>query len=202
MFRSLKWTAVLLVVAAIIALLWIYSGNYDIGADVPHQPWTEALIDFARDRSIATHAATIVVPSDLSDPARMRRGAGNYDAMCTECHLRPGLADSELRRGLYPQPPDLTIGDPDERAATRTVSQFWVIKHGIKMTAMPAWSASGVDDESVWDLVAFIEELPTLDEASYHALVESSAGHVHSHTGHDRAHATADGEAETQHPHD
>jgi mono/diheme cytochrome c family protein len=189
LLKSLKWSLVLLVLAGTGVLLWIYSGAYDIGADVPHRPWTETLIEFALDRAVVAHAATVVVPSDLRDPARIRRGAGNYDAMCAQCHLKPGVADTELRRGLYPQPPDFTVADPDEPATARAPQNFWVIKHGIKMTAMPAWSAAGVDDQSIWDLVALIQVLPTLGDASYDELVESSPGHVHDHGEHDHGHA-------------
>jgi Cytochrome C oxidase, cbb3-type, subunit III len=179
--RPLKSLVVLLVVAAAGGLWWIYSGSYDVGADVPHQPWTAELIEYARDRSVAKHSAAIAVPSDLRDPARIRRGAGNYDAMCAECHLKPGMRESELRRGLYPQPPDFTIADPDEPAAAYAARNFWVIEHGIKLTAMPAWSLAGVDDQSIWDLVALIQVMPTLDAAAYDALVETSHGHSHAH---------------------
>ncbi len=34
---------------------------------------------------------------------------GNYDAMCAQCHLGPGLGDSEIHKGLYPAPPNLSI---------------------------------------------------------------------------------------------
>jgi mono/diheme cytochrome c family protein len=184
MLRALKWLVVLVLVAAAAAAFWIYSGSYDVAADVPHKVWTEALIAYARDRSIEAHAAGIMAPNDFDDPARLRRAAGNYDAMCSACHLKPAMADSELRRGLYPQPPDFTTVDmgEDESPAEHAATDFWVIQHGIKMTAMPAWSLAGVDDQSTWDLVAFVRALPTLDANSYRELVESSPGHVHGHT--------------------
>jgi cytochrome c553 len=42
----------------------------------------------------------------------------------------------------------------------------WIVKHGIKMTAMPAWPATERDDE-IWAVVAFLERLPTLQPAEY-----------------------------------
>jgi hypothetical protein len=181
MLRGLKWLVVLVVVAAGVAAFWIYTGRYDVAADVPHKAWTEALIAYARDRSIEAHSAGIVAPNDLDDPARLRRAAGHYDAMCSECHLKPGTTDSELRRGLYPQPPDFTTADmdEDESPAEHARADFWVIQHGIKMTAMPAWSLAGIDDQLTWDLVAFVRALPTLDANSYRELVESSPVHMH-----------------------
>ncbi|MHB8721984.1 MAG: c-type cytochrome [Steroidobacteraceae bacterium] len=38
---------------------------------------------------------------------------------------------------------------------------FWIIKHGIKMSAMPAWGKS-LDDAAIWDIVAFVRQLPQM----------------------------------------
>src|SRR5918999_6407781 len=89
------------------AAIFVGSGAYDVGADVKHTTFVAWLIETTRERSIAARAARISVP-DLSDPERIRRGAGNYDAMCAPCHLAPGAQPTELSRGLYPRPPDLT----------------------------------------------------------------------------------------------
>src|SRR3546814_12958820 len=70
-----------------------------------------------------------------------------YAAMCTQCHLKPGLKDSELRQGLYPLPPNLSQVRVDPKDA------FWVIKHGIKMSEMPAWGmVPGHDDPTIWSM--------------------------------------------------
>ena len=51
--------------------------------------------------------------------------------------------------------------------------QFWVVKHGLKMTGMPAWGVTH-DDELLWDVVAFLRKLPELSADQYRALVESA----------------------------
>ncbi|HET7062263.1 MAG TPA: cytochrome c, partial [Nitrosospira sp.] len=125
-----------------------------------------------RDRSIETRSAAIT-PPDLDDRTRIRLGAGNYDAMCSPCHLSPASKESELSRGLYPKPPSWReIGQVDARQA------FWIIKHGIKMSGMPAWGKS-MSDPHIWNIVAFVKKLPQLTLDSYHELVENSPGHVH-----------------------
>jgi len=43
--------------------------------------------------------------------------------MCAACHLAPGKADSEIRMGLYPQPPALTRHE-DEGAADMAARHF------------------------------------------------------------------------------
>ena len=167
--------------------IFLYSGVYDIGADDPHARVTLGMIDMLRDRSIAVRADDVPVPENLSSDKRIRRGAGNYDAMCVSCHLKPGLADTELRKGLYPQPPNL-VGHGHADVA----EQFWVIKHGIKMTAMPAWSKGGMDDDTIWDMVAFLQAMPEMSAEDYSDLVASSDGH---------SHAGADDHAEQESPH-
>ena len=89
-------------------------------------------------------------------------------------HLRLlGLADSELRRGLYPQPPALA----DARADSDAARDFWIVKHGLKATGMPAWGRS-MDDDTIWGMVAFLGWLPGRDEGEYLAAVAASSGHL------------------------
>lgn len=204
--QTIKVLVVLAVIGIVAGGCFVYSGAYDIGADEPHWPATSGLIAALRDRSIAARSDGIEVPPDLGSAERVQRGAGNYDAMCTGCHLKPGVEDSEIRKGLYPQPPDLA-----KPAATpaRAARQFWVIKHGIKMTAMPAWSRSGVDDNTIWDMVALLQRLPALALEEYEALVKASGGHSHAgaNTGHGQDHVDPPGSPPHSHdkqeePHD
>lgn len=166
--------------AAAGAALVLTMGWIDVGADTPHAAPVHALIEFARERSIERRIRDIVPPADLESAERVRRGAGNYDAMCVGCHLAPGVDDTEIRRGLYPRPPNLTkaasAGTPPGRAAAR---RFWIIKHGIKASGMPAWEAGGMEDADVWDLVAFVGVLPTLATRQYRQHVADSGGHMH-----------------------
>jgi hypothetical protein len=90
------------------------------------------------------------------------------------------MSDSEIRPGLYPQPPNLA------RASIEADEAFWVIKHGIKMSAMPAWGRTH-DDAAIWDMVAFLQQLPHLSPAQYRDIVarappdEDSEGAAHDH---------------------
>lgn len=175
----------------------VFSGAIDMGADTPHSPAVYRAIEFARERSIASSADDIKVPADLEDAERVRRGAGNYDAMCVTCHLSPDAVDSEIRKGLYPTPPNLSkpaAGGLPERQDAR---QFWIIKHGIKASGMPAWSKGGMDDEAIWDLVAFVRSMPALSSTQYKELVAASDGHSHGgleEHGHDHEGTAADAE--------
>lgn len=183
--------------ALLLGALLINSGAIDMAADTPHHPLIYRLIETARERSIMHRADGIAVPADLADGERLRRGAGNYEAMCVNCHLSPAIRSTEIRQGLYPVPPDLTLATKDATAA----GQFWVIKHGIKGSAMPAWSKGGIEDGAIWDLVALLQQLPAISEQSYQELIERSDGH--SHGGVESAPATRqEREEKAGHAHD
>lgn len=155
--------AAIVAVLVLGGVLFVYSGVYDIGADEPHWPATHGFISTLRDRSIAVRSSDLQVPN-LSDATLISKGAGQYAAMCVGCHLAPGKENSEIRPGLYPQPPNLA----QVRIAPRVA--FWAIKHGIKMSAMPAWGATH-DDATIWSMVAFLEKLPDLNSAQYKQIV-------------------------------
>jgi mono/diheme cytochrome c family protein len=153
--------------ALLLLLLFLYSGFYDIGADRPHTPAVQALLGILRERSIARRAAQITLPR-LDEPARVREGAEHYSAMCVGCHLSPGVSSSEIRAGLLPQPPNLSQQSIEPRVA------FWVIKHGIKATGMPAWGRSH-DDEEIWNIVSFVQRLPRMTPQEYRAMSAAAA---------------------------
>ncbi|EIM00868.1 cytochrome c family protein [Rhodanobacter sp. 115] len=146
------------------AAAFVYSGMYNIGADDHHTKPVFTLLQTLRDRSIHLRSEDIKVPN-LDDPQLILKGAGQYAAMCTSCHLEPGVENSELRKGMYPQPPNLSKVRVDPREA------FWVIKHGIKMSAMPAWGMAGHDDPTIWSMVAFLQKLPAMTPAQYKDIV-------------------------------
>jgi mono/diheme cytochrome c family protein len=170
MRRTRSWLIGSLLAAALLGLaasLVIYFGCYNVAADTPHAQIVYRLLEFVRDRSIAVRAKDLAIPSDLTDPQRISRGAGQYDEMCVGCHLAPGMKRTEIGRGLYPRAPDL------RRSSRPTAAEdFWVVKHGIKMTGMPAWGVTH-DDDLLWDVVAFLRKMPDLTSDEYQALVKS-----------------------------
>lgn len=169
--KSLLTLSVLSGVAVLAVAGFVWSGIYNIGADDQHTRPVYALMETMRERSIQARAGKLEVP-DLKDPARITQGAGNYNAMCMGCHLAPGMEATEMSKGLYPAPPDLT------RETVEAAEAFWVIKHGIKASGMPAWGKS-MEDEYIWNMAAFLQELPKLSAAQYQAMVASSGGHSH-----------------------
>ena len=167
------------VIAVVFAAIFVYSGAFDVAADAPHTELTTRLIEAVRDRSIAVRIKDIQVPA-LDDPHLIAEGAEHYAAMCANCHLAPGVDKTDIREGLYPTPPNLT-----KPIAASAAEMFWVVKHGIKMSAMPAWGKTH-DDHSIWGIVAFVQKIPELTPEQYQALAKPSDksdhhDHQHSH---------------------
>jgi mono/diheme cytochrome c family protein len=171
-----------ILVAALVALLGgfavIYAGIYDVAATEPHSPVTSWLLETVRTRSIKAHAAGIHVPPGLDDPAKVIIGVEHYAAHCAVCHGAPGVPKGDIAHGLYPQPPNLA--EAAERYSPAEL--FWIVKHGIKMTGMPAWNDHS--DSELWATVSFLEKLPGMSEQDYARLVMSGMAHGgHHHSG-------------------
>jgi mono/diheme cytochrome c family protein len=192
MTRRIRWwlAAGVLVVLTVAVAGMLYRGALNVAADDPHWSMTARLLESVRERSIVARARGIAAP-DLGNGDMIESGASHYDSMCAGCHLAPGIERTDLRAGLNPMPPDL-VRHGGERAPAQ---KFWIIKHGVKMTGMPAWGRTH-DDGSIWAIVAFLEQLPKLDAVRYQALV-SGGGHHDDHEAH--ADDGADHDHDTHH---
>jgi hypothetical protein len=71
----------------------------------------------------------------------------------------------KFSEGLQPDPPDLK----DIVKEREPAELFWVVKNGIKMTGMPSFGATGVADNEIWTIIAFIKKLPNVSEADFKA---------------------------------
>lgn len=165
--RDLGWAAALLVLGAgALGIVVLISGVVPIKASSGHWEITKWILNFASSRSVATHSLGITAPDNLDDPAMVLRGAGHYETACRGCHGTVTGTVPVLATAMTPTPPYLKdfipIWEPREL--------FYLVKHGVKFTAMPAWPAQHRDDE-VWAMVAFIRRLPEMDETQYRRLV-------------------------------
>lgn len=170
MIRRTVLTAFGLIVLAVFGGLFVMiSGIAPIKASSGHWAITEAFLQFAKRRSVTTHTLTTKVPP-LDDPALVLKGAGHYDFGCRACHGSPSLEQPRIAAQMTPRPPDLRgkalTYEPEEL--------FYIVKHGIKFTGMPAWPARERDDE-VWAMVAFLKALPFISVEEYHRLARGPA---------------------------
>ena len=179
-------------------LAFIYSGLFDVAASEPHWSITRWVLETARTRSIKAHSAEIEVPSGLDDTARLLIGVEHFAAHCAVCHGAPGVPKGDIGEGLNPQPPNLAHS-PEHYTPSEL---FWIIKHGIKMTGMPAWGDHS--DDELWAMVAFIEKLPGMTDQEYAKLVVASraqGGHLHGGQEPQPGHLSQPAEKDHDQPH-
>ena len=157
------------IAAALVGLIVTVSGVVPIAASSGHWPITEWFLQFAMRRSISTYSLGIEIPP-LNDPQLILRGATHYEIGCRPCHGSPDIPLPQIPAHMTPHPPDLRhrINDREAREL------FYVVKHGVKFTGMPAWPAPQRDDE-VWGVVAFLMQLAQLDGSAYRRLVDGAA---------------------------
>ncbi len=150
-------------------LLVAWSGIIPIAASSGHWPITAWFLHFVMRQSVQTHAMGAPVPP-LDEPNRVLQGAGHYHTGCAPCHGAPGLPRSRIVLEMTPQPPYL----PPKIHSWNPEDLFWIVKHGVKYTGMPAWVARERDDE-VWSVVVFLLKLPTLSPEGYRRLARGES---------------------------
>lgn len=142
-------------------------GLFPIGADNP--PGTI-------ERNLASRAMNVYVDKHMPagenpmapTPANLSAGAKEYEEHCAVCHGGASAKLSPLREKFSPPAPQLINKIPHDPDAWL----FWVTKHGVRLTGMPAWDGILSDDE-MWQTVAFIKhsnKLPPDVEAGWRKL--------------------------------
>lgn len=139
-------------------------GLVSISASSGHWKATGWLLHYAMRRAVSTQSMGIKVPP-LDDPALVLKGAGHYETGCVTCHGAPGRNRSLIAQRMTPQPPRL----PPRIRHWEPRELFWIVRNGVKYTAMPAWPARQRDDE-VWAMVAFLQALPDMSAERYQRL--------------------------------
>ncbi len=153
---------ILLAVAGLALFTW--SGLYSVAASRGHWAFVHWFLEFGMRKSVETHASGIETPP-LHDSALFERGVGHFQGGCAPCHGAPGFPPSPVAQQTLPSPPDLSKA----AAQWQPHQLFWIVKHGLKYTGMPAWPALARDDE-VWALVAFLVRLPGIGPDEYRRL--------------------------------
>ena len=159
--------AALLLVAALGGFLFVASGIMPIKASSGHWAITAWLLNFAMRRSVVTHSFGMTAPK-LDDPSLVVKGATHYEFGCRPCHGGTHLPQPVIAGQMTPHPPHL----PPEIPKWQADELFYIVKHGVKFTGMPAWPAQQRDDE-IWAVVAFLLKLPKLTAEEYQKLARS-----------------------------
>jgi cytochrome c oxidase subunit 1 len=138
-------------VVVIGALFIAWLGVYDVAATAGHAEPVAWFLHFTMRNSVKAHAPDLPVPP-LDDASLIEKGRRYADFRCAPCHRASGRSADVVAQAMVPAPPNISTlangFDPDQL--------HWIVKHGIKMSAMPPWPARRRDDE-IWPLVAYLE---------------------------------------------
>lgn len=174
--RTILVTAVVLgLIAAVGGIVFLYTGVYNVAADVPHTSVFRWAVTTMQRNSIERRADEREfgrIP-DLEDPLLIQHGFRLYREECATCHGAPGVGRDQVGWGINPAPPLLYV-----RSAAWTDEQlYWIIEHGIKMAGMPAFGPSH-GERDIWALVAFSRRLTDLSIDDYRSMGAAIDGRI------------------------
>lgn len=164
--------ATVIVLIIIGGAIFIWSGVYNVAADVPHWKITYFLLQEARNRSVSYHSRDIKAAYP-EGKVSLETGFHHFHEMCRLCHGAPGFKRTEFAEGLYPSPPGLNTGKIQHELSQAKL--LWLVRHGLKMTGMPSFDKTHTD-EQIRDIVAFVEKLPDMTAGKYMEMVRSEEG--------------------------
>lgn len=152
--------------AALVAAAVIHLGLYDVSSTRQHWQVTHSILETAMRQSVQRRAAGIAEPP-LADERMALRGAACFRDHCVQCHGAPGVAQQPIGMSMQPVPGPLV----DAWRRWRARELYWLTRHGIKMSGMPAWEYH-LSEAELWDTVAFLQRLPQMNAAGYSEVLQ------------------------------
>jgi len=154
-------TLLLALLAGLVLMLGVArSGLLPVQADAAPSALEKKFFAMAVRASVARHAADELKADTLADEDS-ELGAEIYKTMCAECHGQLNGKPSVLGASFYPPAPQL----PGHPPAYSDAEVFWVVKHGIRNTAMPAWRGL-LSDDDIRAVAAFVKRLDAQADSS------------------------------------
>jgi cytochrome c553 len=162
--RAAAIVAGLGVAAALIAGVVLSSGLAPTSARPPDSQLTVDVLHGTFKAAVERGGAGVRKPEtiDLANPGLIRLGAEHYANTCASCHGAPGMGQSPLALMMRPSPQHL----PTVVGQFSDGELFWILREGVRFSAMPAWPADGNFDE-IWAVVAFLRQLPDMSAAEF-----------------------------------
>ncbi|MBC7501029.1 MAG: cytochrome c [Herminiimonas sp.] len=158
----------MLATACLIALIGMAAGAvvmkagwYNVAATDQHWQPVYSLLEKALYESVRARAREIP-ERPLTAWPMIARGATVYRDNCLQCHGGPGVAQSDFGKSMQPVPGPLV----DAAKRWRANEMYWITRHGIKLSGMPAWELH-LSDDDMWAVVAFLSRLPELSPQEF-----------------------------------
>lgn len=123
-----------------------------------------AAVDASTDRRAPEQKNPIEVTEE-----NIAAGAKLYLDHCAGCHGVPSNPDSQFAKSFYPAVPGFFHDAPDMSES----ANFYIIRHGIRWTGMPAWGKT-LDDMQTWQVVTFLSNIEKLPPAAQKVFGETA----------------------------
>jgi mono/diheme cytochrome c family protein len=120
------------------------------------------------DASVARAAPKVANPV-TADETNLAAGALLYRDHCTLCHGDPAHPNSTLADSFNPPAPQFM----NDMADMPENQNFYILQHGIRWTAMPAWK-NVLSERQIWQTVTFLSHMHDLPPAAKQVFTETA----------------------------
>jgi mono/diheme cytochrome c family protein len=153
--RTFRIAAITLIafLLAILVLSYAFVRSGALSARNKPSNFEYAIANFALGLSIPSEVKKLRNPMG-SDPQILADARMQYIDHCAVCHAEDGGGNTTLSAGLSPEVPDLRAQHIQKLTDGE---MFYIIKHGVRFTGMPAWD---LGDDHSWGLVKLLRQLP------------------------------------------
>jgi mono/diheme cytochrome c family protein len=145
------------VVVAFAGFCYVRFGFVDPRADIRVGKLEKSIAMPSLDASIDRRAPDVKNPVGPTD-ANLIAGMKIYQANCTVCHGDLSHSRAMLADALYPRAPQFLEEDAPDMPEYQN---FYIIKHGIRLSGMPAWDGA-LSDAQMWQVTTFLSHMGKL----------------------------------------
>jgi len=148
-------SSIVVILAAAVAIAFGITklGLIPINADAAPSSLEQRLFPTVVRAAVAREARSQPL-TDAATVEGIRAGEEIYKSMCAQCHGQLNGRPSVLGASFYPPAPQL----PGRSSSFTEKELFWIVKHGIRNTSMPAWGKL-LSDRDIAQVVSFLETL-------------------------------------------
>jgi thiosulfate dehydrogenase len=150
-----------LVLLSVGAYLFIRGGGVPMSTSAAPLPLEKTVAGMALRASFKN---SLDVKSPLpADQANLMAAARVYRENCVVCHAAPGMPQTVIAKGMFPDPPelfemrDMVTDDPEGET-------YWKVTNGIRLSGMPGFEKSLSDTER-WQVTMLVKNADKLAPA-------------------------------------
>lgn len=156
MKKILSVSIVIFALLILVSIILTKSGFVPVNADAAPSSLEMRLLPMIVHASVA-RGAKEQPGSENPSAEDLLAGAEIYKGLCAQCHGKLNGRPSVFGASFYPPAPQL----PGRATSYSDAETFWIVKHGIRNTSMPAWR-NMLSDDDIRHVTAFVKRLDSL----------------------------------------